>query len=131
MSLVCRQCSRVNPEIAYYCYYDGAALAGRAESDGPINLGAQPFPSPFVFPSGANCRNFDQLAMACQQNWTEASACLKEGFFGSFFGTIGRLDLARAAKDAAAFPDPSRALDQLLGKLPTQTLEPLALPRQP
>lgn len=123
MSLVCRQCSRVNPEIAYYCYYDGAALAGRAESDGPINLGAQPFPSPFVFPSGSNCRNFDQLAMACQQNWTEAASCLKDGFFGSFFGTIGRLDLARAAKEAAAFPDASRALDQLLGKLPTQTLE--------
>ncbi|MEI7687381.1 MAG: hypothetical protein WCL32_20425 [Planctomycetota bacterium] len=123
MPLVCRQCSRVNPAEAYYCYFDGAALAGRAASDGPINLGAQPFPSPFVFPSGVNCRNFDQLAMACQQNWKEAVSVLKEGYLGSFFGSIGRADLARAAKEGAAFPGPNRGLDQLLGKLPSQTLE--------
>ncbi len=123
MTLVCRQCSRVNPEDAYYCYFDGAALAGRASSAGPINLGAQPFPSPFVFPNGTNCRNFDQLAMACQQNWKEGIAALKEGHLGAFFNTIGRGDLARIAKEAAAFPDRNRGLDQLLGKLPSQTLE--------
>src|SRR4029079_4369603 len=100
MPLVCRQCSRVNPAEAYYCYFDGAALAGRAASDGPINLGTQPFPGPFVFPSGVNCRNFDQLATACQQHWKEAIGVLKDGFLGAFFGSIGRVDLARAAKEA-------------------------------
>lgn len=131
MSLVCRQCSRVNPDEAYYCYFDGAALAGRAASAGPINLGAQPFPSPFVFPSGAVCRNFDQLAMACQQHWEEAAGALGEGHFGAFFSGLGRADLARAARDAAAFPDRNRGLDQLLGKLPTRTLEPPKLRVEP
>ncbi len=123
MALVCRQCSRVNPEDAYYCYFDGAALAGRASSAGPINLGAQPFLSPFVFPSGTVCKNFDQLAMACQQNWKEGLSALREDHLGAFFNTIGRGDLARIAKEAAAFPDRNRGLDQLLGKLPSQTLE--------
>ena len=62
MSLTCVKCSRVNPQEAAYCYYDGAALAGRA--GGPINAGSAPFPNQFVFPDGLACRNFDQLAMA-------------------------------------------------------------------
>src|ERR1019366_10766059 len=89
MSLVCAQCSRVNPAEASYCFYDGAALAGRA--GGPINAGAAPFPNQFVFPDGFACRNFDQLAMACQANWASAISLLKHGFLGSFFRGLGRL----------------------------------------
>ena len=70
MSLVCAQCSRANPKEAVYCYYDGASLAGR--TGGPVNAGAAPFPSQFVFPSGQACRNFDQLGLTCQQNWAAA-----------------------------------------------------------
>src|SRR3954469_7078423 len=120
MTLACPQCSRVNPADAAYCFYDGAALAGRA---GPINAGSAPFPSQFVFPNGLSCRNFDQLAMACQQEWTAAVGLLKQGYLGSFFGGIGRVDLAMAAAEAAKFPDVDRGLDQLLAKLPTQSLE--------
>lgn len=129
MSLVCAQCSRVNPEDASYCYFDGAALAGRA--GGPINAGAAPFPNPFVFPNGHQCRNFDQLALACQQNWSAAIDLLRQGFLGSFFGGIGRVDLAAAAQEAAKFPDLERGLDQLIAKLPTQAVQPPKLQAEP
>ena len=129
MSLVCAQCSRVNPAEAAYCYFDGAALAGRA--GGPINAGSAPFPNQFVFPSGLACRNFDQFAMACQQHWSAAIDLLKQGFLGSFFGGMGRVDLAMAAQEAAKFPDIDRGLDQLLAKLPTQSLQNPKLQAEP
>src|SRR5262245_8474588 len=129
MSLVCAQCSRVNPTEAAYCYYDGAALSGRA--GGPINDGAAPFPNPFVFPNGLSCRNFDQLAMACQQNWSAAMDLLRQGFLGSFFGGMGRVDLAMAAREAAAFPDLERGLDQLIAKLPSQAVQQPKLQAEP
>lgn len=129
MSLVCAQCSRVNPADAAYCYNDGAALAGRA--GGPINVGSAPFPHPFVFPDGLACRNFDQLASACQQHWSAARDLLKQGFFGTFLGSMGRVDLAKAAQDAAALPDLDRGLDQLLVKLPTQAVQPPKLQAEP
>ncbi len=129
MSLVCAQCSRVNPSEAAYCYYDGAALAGRA--GGPINAGAAPFPTPFVFPNGLSCRNFDQLASACQQNWPAAMDLLRQGYLGSFFGGMGRVDLAMAAKEAATFPDLERGLDQLIAKLPSQAVQPPKLQAEP
>src|SRR6516162_1858693 len=129
MALVCAQCSRVNPPEAAYCYHDGAALAGRA--GGPINPGAAAFPSPFVFPNGQSCRNFDQLAMTCQQNWAAALDLLKQGFLATFFGGLGRVDLAVAAQEAAKFPDPDRGLDQLIGKLPTQVVEAPKLQVEP
>src|SRR3984893_6465749 len=121
MALVCAQCSRVNPPEAAYCYHDGAALAGR--SGGPINPGSAPFGNPFVFPNGQACRNFDQLAMNCQHNWSAALDLLKQGFLAPFFGGLGRVDLALAAQEAAKFPDPDRGLDQLLAKLPSQSVE--------
>jgi len=129
MSLVCAQCSRVNPPEASYCYHDGAALAGRA--GGPINAGSAPFPNQFVFPNGLACRNFDQLAMTCQQHWTAAVDLLKQGYLGSFFGGMGRVDLAMAAQEAAKFPDMDRGLDMLLAKLPTQALQPPKLQAEP
>src|SRR5262249_39103903 len=112
-----------------YCYHDGAALAGRA--GGPVNAGSAPFPSPFVFPDGLACRNFDQLAVACNQHWREAADLLKQGFLGSFLGNMGRIDLARAAQEAASFPDTDRGLDQLLAKLPTQAVQSPRLKAEP
>lgn len=129
MSLVCGQCSRVNPNEAAYCYHDGAALAGR--SGGPLNAGSAPFPNQFVFPSGQACRNFDQLAIACQQNWSAALDLLRQGYLGSFFGGLGRVDLAMAAQEAAKFPDLERGLDQLLAKLPSQAVQAPQLQAEP
>ncbi len=123
VSQVCRKCSHANPPEANYCYYDGAVLEGHGVNGGPVNVGSAPFPTPFVFPNGQQCRNFDQLAMACQQNWPAAVNLLRQGFLGSFLGGIGRVDLAMAAQEAARFPDLDRGLDQLLDKLPTQVLQ--------
>ncbi|MGH7171138.1 MAG: hypothetical protein ACRELG_12750, partial [Gemmataceae bacterium] len=131
MSLVCRNCSRVNPPEAHYCYWDGAVLDGRAQSSGPIAVGAQPFHNPFFFPSGRQCRNFDELVLACYGDWKEALDLLREGYLEGFFGGMGRADLALAAKQAVKVADPDRGLDQLLNKLPCGTREPPKLFAQP
>jgi hypothetical protein len=131
MSQVCSKCSHANPPEAVYCYFDGVILGGHSANGGPIRAGSQPFPSQFVFPSGQTCRNFDQLAVACQQNWSAAADLLKQGFLASFLGGIGRADLALAAQEAARFPDRDRGLDQLLEKLPSQVLDKPKLRAEP
>lgn len=125
MPHTCSRCQRVNPVDAVYCYFDGAILGGgNGASGGPVNIGQQPFPNQFVFPTGASCRNFDQLALTCQQNWKEAVEVLQKGFLESFLGGMGRIDLAQAAKEAAKFPDQDRGLDQFLAKIPSDVLKP-------
>jgi hypothetical protein len=131
MTLVCRNCSRVNPPEAQYCYWDGAVLDGRGRASGPIAVGAQPFHSPFVFPSGRQCRNFDELLLACYSEWNEARDLLREGYLEGFFGAQGRTDLALAAKQALRAADPDRGLDYLLSKLPCSNREPPKLLAQP
>jgi hypothetical protein len=131
MSQVCGKCSRVNPPEATYCYWDGAVLEGHLANGGPVAGGSRPFPSHFVFPSGQVCRNFDQLAMGCQQNWKQAVDLLKKGYLASFLAGLGRADLALAAREAARFPDQDRGLDQLLAKLPSHVLEAPQLKVEP
>jgi hypothetical protein len=123
MAQTCRQCARVNPADASYCYFDGAILDGHGRVASPLFSGTKPFHNLFVFPSGRACANFDQLALACQELWTEALHLLQQGYLESFLGGLGRTDLALAAREAARFPDPERGLDQFLSKLPTQVLE--------
>ncbi|GIW79955.1 MAG: hypothetical protein KatS3mg105_1762 [Gemmatales bacterium] len=132
MAQVCSRCSKANPDEAAYCYYDGAVLGGNgANGGGPVNIGAQPFPSQFVFPTGQVCRNFDQLALACQQNWKAALEVLQQGYLESFLGSMGRSDLAAAAKEAARFPDRDRGLDQFLAQLPSDAVKPPKLAVEP
>jgi hypothetical protein len=121
MVQTCTRCSRPNPPEAAYCYFDGNLLHGHANG-GPVQPGLQQFPTPFAFPSGLTCRNFDQLALACQQNWTAARGLMKQGVLEKFFGGLGRMDLAFAARTSANFPDLDRGLDQLLAKLPSRAL---------
>jgi hypothetical protein len=122
MAQTCTKCSRVNPPEAAYCYYDGAVLGGQGRIGGPVSVATQAFANPFVFPTGRSCRNFDELALACHEHWREACDLLAKGFLNNFFGALGRADLAAAARDAARFPDGERALDQLLGQLPSNVL---------
>jgi hypothetical protein len=122
MSQLCTKCSRANPPEAAYCYFDGFVLGDHGRRGGPVAVGARPFNSPFVFPDGRTCRSFDELALACQEQWDTARELLKEGFLESFFGGLGRVDLSLAAKEAARFPDVDRGLDQVLAKLPTGVL---------
>jgi hypothetical protein len=118
MTLLCRNCSRANPPEARYCYYDGAVLDGAGGQSGPIAIAVQPFPAPFVFPSGRPCRNYDELVRACDSEWDAARELLSKGYLEAFLGGLGRADLALAARQSAAVADLDRGLDQLLTKLP-------------
>jgi hypothetical protein len=122
MVQTCSKCSRVNPVEAVYCYYDGFVLGGQSRNGGPVAVGAVAFAHPFVFPGGRVCRSFDELAIACQEQWTAARDLLRQGYLENFLGGLGRVDLALAAKEAAKFPDADLGLNQLLEKLPSQVL---------
>jgi hypothetical protein len=129
MPQTCSRCSRLNPSEAAFCYHDGAALPGqRAAAAVPAN---PRFPSPIVFPSGQVCGSFDDLALCCQKHWGEAREMLEQGYLERFLGGLGRGDLARAAREAARFPDRNRGLDQFLAKLPGHALQAPRLSVQP
>ncbi len=119
LSDVCPRCHRRNPPSAMYCYRDGVPLQ---EQKGPVAVGTQAFAHPFVFPTGRSCRNFDELAIACQQEWNSARELLGQGHLETFFGGLGRADLVMATREASNFPDRDRGLDQLLAKLPSDVL---------
>jgi hypothetical protein len=132
MAQTCSKCSRINPADAAYCYYDGNVLAGHARlGAAPVAAGNQPFHNQFTFPSGRRCRNYDELAIACQSEWDAAKDLLQQGYLESFLGGLGRSDLALAAREAARFPDRDRGLDQFLAKLPGNALTPPKLRLDP
>jgi hypothetical protein len=131
MAVVCHTCSRVNPDEARYCYQDGSPLGNGTRNGGPVAVSAQPFLSPFVFPSGRSCRSFDELVLACDAEWDEAKNVIKEGYLEGFLGGLGRTDLAQAARQAKRAPDLDRALDDFLTKLPGGGRQPARLAVQP
>jgi hypothetical protein len=131
MAQTCSKCSRINPPEAVYCYFDGHVLAGHARNGGPVAAASQPFLNQFVFPSGRACRNFNELAIACHEEWQAAQELLQQGYLENFLGGLGRSDLALAAREAAHFPDRDRGLDQLLAKLPGEVLESPKLHAEP
>lgn len=127
--LTCKKCSRSNPAQATYCYFDGVALSRAVgHAGGP----AMPtFTAPFTFPTGLACRDFDQLGMACQENWSTALELLKQGQLEKFLKGQGRADLAQAAQEASRFPDRDRGLDQFLARLPSRSIQPPRLRVEP
>jgi hypothetical protein len=131
MVQTCSRCSHINPAEALYCYFDGAVLGDHESNGGPIHTGTQPFHLHFTFPSGRVCRNFDQLALACQEQWAETVELLRKGYLEKFLAGLGRIDLALAAQEAARFPDPDRGLDQFLTKLPSDVIAPPKLLVEP
>ncbi len=104
MPLNCPLCNRVNPDEALFCCHDGAALGGGSRPVGPVAVGAQPFGSAFVFPTGRFCRTFDELVLACEAHWDEARDLLREGLLEGFLSGLGRADLSWAARA----PPPTR-----------------------
>lgn len=124
MARMCSRCSRINPVEASFCYFDGSVLDSGGTNGGSMPAGIHAFPQAFVFPSGQACRTFDQLALACQENWQAALEVLQQGYLESFLGGIGRSDLALAAREAARFPDRNRGLDQFLAGLPSDVVQP-------
>jgi hypothetical protein len=131
MAQTCSKCSRANPADAVYCYFDGFVLPSAARNGVAAPSRTRVFLSPFVFPGGRSCRGFDELALACQEEWAVARDLLAQGHLENFFSGLGRMDLVLAAREAARFPDRDRGLDQLLARLPTEVLDPPALKVSP
>src|SRR5436309_569842 len=106
MTRRCSSCQRINPSEAAFCYFDGKPLGETAaRGNTSIDFGSWSFPRPFVFSNGAQCHTFAQLALSCVRHPQETIEALRGGFFGTFFGGLGRIDLAVAAKALAAMPD--------------------------
>ncbi|HEY1860260.1 MAG TPA: hypothetical protein VGG61_07895 [Gemmataceae bacterium] len=114
-AFVCPRCQRANPVEAAYCHFDGSAL--RAAS-GPSRQTSTIFPQEFVFPSTRRCRNFDDLVQGCQYEWEDARDLLRQGRFGQFLASIGRMDLLALAQEAQAQPDPDIGLHNFVAGLP-------------
>jgi hypothetical protein len=120
-ALVCPRCQRANPDAAAFCYFDGAELRARAGgAAAPLyNRMAQEF----VFPSGRRCRTYDELAQACEDDWSAAKGLLKQGAFRQFFAANGRADLVRATQEAMALPDADMGLTTFVGALPASKVQ--------
>lgn len=113
----CAGCSRAQPADAFYCYFDGKPLFADLQQR-PAHVGNVPFPSPFCFSKGQACANFNQLALTCNNLWEESQELLRDGIWTTFFASLGRLDLANLAKQAAKETDPDRGLAQFIQAFP-------------
>jgi hypothetical protein len=124
--VVCPRCQRAQPAEARYCHRDGADLSATPEA------AKGKLPTEFVFGSGRACTTYDEFAQACRDEWATARDLLREGVFKTYFTSTGRLDLAKAAQEAATAPDLDLALTTFLDRLPTTTPgEPPRLDIQP
>jgi hypothetical protein len=124
----CGKCHRRNPAVARFCWFDGEPLHGSA---GAVDVAHAPFIRPCQFPSGRLCRNFEELALACQDEWSVAAGLLRNGLLETFLVTIGRTDLATLAGEAARFPDVNQGLDHFLAKIPSQVVPEPRLRAEP
>jgi hypothetical protein len=123
MAVLCTRCKRINPTEAAYCYFDGVTLHD-SSLNGPLNLAQAPFITPFQFPSGQVCANFDQLALSCHALWTETWELLQNGTLASFLGGLGRADLTVVAAEAVAAGERDHGVDSFLARLPACNLAP-------
>lgn len=120
--LNCPRCKRLNPAHAVYCHFDGNLL--RMEG---ANAAAAPgqMSEIFVFPSKRSCKTLDEFVQGCHYEWDDARDLLRRGEFQRHFQSIGRNDLARAAREAENAADADVALHTFLGALPaTQVTGP-------
>jgi hypothetical protein len=127
MPLTCRACRRLNPPEAAYCHFDGVPLEGHSPAGREGPPGTRPFPMPLMLPSGRVCGNFSELALACWDDWAGALELLRDGHLATFLSSLGRADLAVAAREAARSPAPDRGFDEFLGRLPGDALAPAKL----
>lgn len=97
---------------------------------GPRDPARAPFPVEFTFPSGSVCRNFDQLALTCNERWDEAWQLLQGGQLKAFLTRLGRADLVAAANEAVR-RGPDEGVDLFLARLPSPSLMPPRLSAAP
>jgi hypothetical protein len=79
-------------------------------------------PREFTFPSGRRCRTLDDFVQGCQYEWEDARDLLRRGDFATFFTSIGRMDLAQAARETDRQTDADILLHNFLSNLPVQTV---------
>lgn len=115
-ALFCPRCQRANPDVAVFCYFDGAELRPHVDGTGRPVHGR--LAREFVFPSGRRCVTVDDLAQGCQDEWNTARDLLRQGTFAQFFMQNGRADIVKAVQDAQAQPDPDIALIRFVNALP-------------
>ncbi len=116
--LFCPRCHRSNPDVAAFCYFDGAEL--RSRQDGSYHRLAR-----IRLSFRRRCRTFDDFVQGCRDEWAAARDLLRQGVFTRYFGGAGRTDLAKAADEALAQTDPDIALTMFLDALPVaQTQSP-------
>jgi len=114
---VCPRCRRANPDVAVFCHFDGAELRPAHAVPAP-QLPPGHLPHEFVFPSGRRCKTYDELVLACQEDWATACDLLRQGLFENFLASAGRTDLSRMARQARGQPDLDVALTTFLAGLP-------------
>jgi hypothetical protein len=124
MSEPCTSCARLHSQGAVICRHDEQAVERPVSEAIPT---ARTFPTALVLPSGTVCRDFDDLARACQEDWRLGRQCLQNGLFEHFLSGIGRADLALAAHAASRLADGDRALDQFLEQLGSSAIQPARL----
>jgi len=79
----------MNPDNARYCWNDGEQLA---------TTGFQPF----RFRSGAVANSLSELVTQIDAHWEDGKYSLYQGDLANWFGSIGRSDLASAARNIAS-----------------------------
>ena len=83
-----------------------------------MDAATQTFPTPFVFPSGRACHNFNELARACHDEPAAALQMLREGLhLESFLGTQGGPTSPWPPAPPTAPPTANAGLDEFLGRL--------------
>src|ERR1051326_6634444 len=85
----------------------------------------------FFSPSGRQFHNFDQLALACQDDGLSAIKLLQSGDLPRFLSTIGRSDLAQAGREVLNAPNKAIGFDGFLATLPSTVLAPPSLVIEP
>jgi hypothetical protein len=131
MAQFCDSCSRINPDDARYCHFDGSVLPQRGHAGGRLNAAVHPFPTPLAFTPGRTCVNFEQLLRACQDDWAAGVELLRRGDLAALFARVGRPDLTAAAAGFARAADLDSGLDELLALLPGPSRSAARLRVQP
>jgi len=112
--------------VAVFCHHDGTELRSGQPGGGGTKLLKE-----FAFPSGKRCTTFDDLAQACQDDWTGARDLLRKGTFVKFFSSVGRMDLARVAQESMGQANPDIGLSNLVSSMPVSRTEGPRLDLQP
>ena len=131
MTRRCQNCSSLNPRDARFCFFDGVPLSADVSQASNVPVEERRFTSPLVMPSGRQCHSFNDLVLACEERWDEATSLLQDRMLGGFLRRIGRSDLAQFADVAARSMNLDRGLEDFLSQIPCTVRKPARLVAEP